>query len=243
MLLLANEDTKINVVDSAFKFLNAPDYNTMLDTVETAYRNCYKSENNKDTVETFIKTKLNAGHESPIEHCVISVIMTVDRGVSHELVRHRIASYSQSSTRYCNYSKDKFGHCVTYVKPTFLSDDVIGEWNCSNFNKEFGGYVSNEGFFVESCLSNADDYFSALKMNWKPEQARVFLMNALATDVVVTMNIRSWRHFFELRALGTTGRPHPDMFKISKDMLISFAKEYPVFFGDLLEKLTEKERN
>ena len=115
MLLLANEDTKINIVDSSFKFLNAPDYNTMLDTVETAYRNCYKSENNKDTVETFIKTKLNAGHERPIEHCVISVIMTVDRGVSHEIVRHRPASFGQESTRYCNYSLDKFGKEITIV--------------------------------------------------------------------------------------------------------------------------------
>ena len=189
-----------------------------------------------EKIEKFVNHLADIGHESPFEHVTFTfAIEGISRCCTHQQVRHRIASYSQSSTRYCNYSKDKFGHCVTYVKPAFLSNDVIGEWECSIFNKEFGGYISNEGFFVENCLSNADNYFSALKMNWKPEQARTFLINALATDVVVTMNIRSWRHFFELRTLGTTGRPHPDMFKISKDMLISFAKEYPVFFEDLLK--------
>lgn len=235
MILIANEDTKINIVNSDFKFINAPDYNTVLDTVETAYRNCYKSENNKDTVETFIKTKLKAGHESPIEHCVISVIMTVNRGVSHELVRHRIGSYSQSSTRYCNYSKDKFGHCVTYVKPAFLSYDILGEWNCSSYNKNFGAIDNDYSFFVQECLANADTYFTALKKGWKPENARAFLNNALSTDVVVTLNLRSWRHFFELRALGTTGKPHPDMKEITVKMLKEFAEKYPVFFDDLYE--------
>lgn len=119
----------IEVIKPSFEFINAPDYDTLLDTVEQAYRVCYKSESNSDTAESFIKSKLDMGHESPVEHCCITVKITTNRGVTHELVRHRLASYSQESTRYCNYGKDKFGNKVKFIKPSWTSDKVTGVCN------------------------------------------------------------------------------------------------------------------
>ena len=165
-------------------------------------RVCYKSEpvQVEDPVmraNKFIKDKISAGHESIIEHEKVTVIITCDRGVTHEIVRHRLASYSQESTRYCNYSKDKFGNEITVI------DLATG------FNYDLDNENDKAKYEVwQEAMKNAEkSYF---------------------------MNMRSWRHFFSLRAIGTTGAPHPQMKEIAEPMLKDFYKLFPGVFSDLV---------
>ena len=129
-----------------------------------------------------------------------TIKFTCDRGVSHELVRHRCA-VAQSSTRYCNYSKDKFGGEITYVEPS---------------GYEFWAEEDKEAF--ESILSACEkEYLNMVNLRaFTPQQARAVLPNALQTEVVMTMDLDQWRHFFNLRLFGTTGAPHPDMKRVAK---------------------------
>jgi thymidylate synthase (FAD) len=107
------------ITKSGFEIISHMPYEKMIEIVERAYRICYASDPKGDP-EDFIKSKLKIGHETPIEHCSVSVEFTFDRGVSHELVRHRIAAYSQQSTRYCNYSKDKWSNQIRIIEPLFF---------------------------------------------------------------------------------------------------------------------------
>lgn len=228
---------KIEVVRSAFEIIEDTSYEKMLDKIETAYRICYKSEKGKDS-EKFIRSKIDMEHESPLEHSVITAIMLTNRGVSHELVRHRIASYSQESTRYCNYNKDKFGNSIRIIKPSWTSEEVLGVWSSeSEINKI--GVNDAEKRWLKGCINSAECYFDLLNMGLTAQNARGVLNNDLATSIVVTLNIRSWRHFFKLRALGTTGKPHPDMLELSVPLLHEFSKRYPVFFDDLWDDITD----
>ena len=153
----------------------------ILKKIEKIGRVCYKSENNitEDSAERFIKNIIKNGHESVLEHVSISVRVICDRGVSHEIVRHRIASYSQESTRYCNYSNDKFGNELTFIKPCF--------WN-ENYEK----YI--EWRILMNRIS--DSYFKLLENGATPQEARSILPNSIKTEIVMTMNLREWRHFF-----------------------------------------------
>lgn len=144
-----------------------------------------------------------------------SIKFICDRGVSHELVRHRV-SVAQESTRYCNYSKDKFGNQVTFIKP-------------ANYDTEFSDTAK---VIFETHLEACERaYFSILNDGLSPQQARAVLPNALKTEVVLTMNEWQWEHFFQLRKFGTTGKPHPDMevvatkaYEIFKTIGVNFKK-------------------
>ena len=191
-------------------------------------RVCYKSEpvQVEDPVmraNKFIKDKISAGHESIIEHEKVTVIITCDRGVTHEIVRHRLASYSQESTRYCNYSKDKFGNEITVI------DLATG------FNYDLDNENDKAKYEVwQEAMKNAEkSYFKMLELGAKPQEARSVLPNSTKAEIVVTMNMRSWRHFFSLRAIGTTGAPHPQMKEIAEPMLRDFYKLFPGVFSDL----------
>jgi len=188
----------------------------ILKHLEKAGRTAYKSENliTYDSAEQFIKMLINKGHESILEHFSITVRFICDRGVSHELVRSRIASYTQESTRYCNYAKDKFGNELTFIIPTFMGDLSVEAFNI--FNKGLRD------------IENV--YFTMLDGGAKPEEARAILPNALKTEVVTTMNLRSWRHFFELRA---SKYAHPDIRKLANDLLKDFKANIPVIFDDI----------
>lgn len=154
----------------------------------------------------------------------ITVHFVCDRGVSHEFVRHRVMSFAQESTRYCNYSKDKFGNEITFIKPCFLDDSKLalyGPYHTVIRDK------SPESIFIAS-LNNAEkDYIDLIDLGWKPQEARAVLPNALKTELVVTGFVSDWNHFFDLRARGTTGAPHPQAKELAEPLMKEFiARKY-----------------
>ena len=242
----------MRIINPSFEFADEINAEQMLDKIEKAYRICYMSEPNGNR-NAFIVNKIKIGHESPLEHASVSVIITTNRGVTHELVRHRIASYSQSSTRYCNFSKDKFGNEITFIRPAWVDERVLGEYHygyvktelTKTFPKEISELMRADVAlpdieWVDSCNLVEDEYLRMINRHgWTPERARDILNNSVATTIMVTMNLREWRHFFKLRAIGTTGKPHPDMLQITIPMLTAFKEKIPVVFDDLN---TEEER-
>lgn len=185
--------------------------------VEAGGRTCYLSEAVEgDTPAKFIQRAIKRGHESILEHAIVSLRFICDRGVSHELVRHRLASYSQESTRYCNYSRGKFGEEITVIKPCF--------WDESDFE-----YVA----WANLCSKAEDAYIDLLRRGATPQEARSVLPNSLKTEIVVTMNIRNWRHFFQMRYFGVAGTPHPQMVEVAKMAFDLLCSHYPAFFEDL----------
>lgn len=154
----------------------------------------------------------------------VTVHFVCDRGVSHEFVRHRVMSFAQESTRYCNYSKDKFGNEITFIKPCFLDDSKLalyGPYHTVIRDK------SPESIFIAS-LNNAEkDYIDLIDLGWKPQEARAVLPNALKTELVMTGFVSDWQHFFDLRALGTTGAPHPQAKELAEPLMKEFvARKY-----------------
>lgn len=212
--------------NSSYEILSTDSYEDMIARVEKAGRVCYKSEGKikEGTAETFIRNILKRGHESVIEHASITAKVTCDRGVTHEIVRHRIASYSQESTRYCNYSNDKFDNQIRCIDiATGFSYDLNNETDRKKY--EIWQQAMND------CEKH---YFEMIELGAKPQEARSILPNSLKTEIVITMNIREWRHFFKLR---TVPGAHPQMIELAKMMLEGFIKEYPVFFDDLEDLL------
>lgn len=194
--------------------------NQMYQNIEAAGRTCYKSED-KITPESsrkFIRGLIKRGHEAMIEHASMTVRFTVDRGVSHEIVRHRIASFAQESTRYCNYSHDKFGNEISVINPCFF----IGAENIAKLDE-----------WVAAMNDAERHYFKLLEFGATPQEARSVLPNSLKTEIVVTMNMREWRHFFKLRAAGTTGAPHPQMVEVALHLLRRCQELMPELFDDI----------
>lgn len=155
----------------------------------------------------------------------ITVHFVCDRGVSHEFVRHRVMSFAQESTRYCNYSKDKFGNEVTFIIPCWLGwkEQVIHK---GDFEKSGSGSVDSS-IFINSLLDSESSYLYLLKEGWTPQQARAVLPNALKTELVMTGFVSDWEHFFSLRALGTTGAPHPQAKELAEPLMKEFiARKY-----------------
>lgn len=191
-----------------------------LQLIEQAGRTCYKSEEKitNSSASNFVKLIIKSGHESVIEHAVATVRIICDRGVTHEIVRHRLANYSQESTRYCNY---KGG--VTFVIPPWLDiepGEYVNQRNCDSFS----------GLrWMMAMLQAEDNYIELLELGWSPQQARSVLTNSLKTEIVMTANFREWRHFFKLR---TAKAAHPQMKEIAIPMLEEFQRRFPVVFGE-----------
>lgn len=183
--------------------------------IERAGRVCYKSEGNiKDgSAEKFIRGIIKRGHESVIEHASISFKIVCDRGVTHELVRHRIASYSQESSRYCDYSAGKFGGELTFIKPCFWSEDD------ENFR-----------LWRESMKLIEKNYLAMRAAGAKPEEARSILPNSLKTEIFVTMNLRELRHFLKLR---TAPAAHPQMREVALKIYQILVEKLPAVFDDI----------
>ena len=205
------------------EILSGKNYHQMLENIERIGRVCYKSEDaiHPGSAEQFIRNIITRGHESVIEHESISVRVVCDRGVSHEIVRHRIASYSQESTRYCNYTQDRFGSQLLCIDiATGFRYDLDDPADRKKYELWTAAMESAERF-----------YFQLIEAGARPEEARSVLPNSLKTEIVMTMNLREWRHFFRLR---TSRRAHPQIAEIASALLEEFASRYPVFFGDLL---------
>ncbi|MEN6461822.1 MAG: FAD-dependent thymidylate synthase [Syntrophomonas sp.] len=188
---------------------------SVIKRLERYARTCYKSEDKMENTlnPNFLKNLLTRGHESIIEHEKATVLFIIDRGISHEIVRHRIAAYSQESTRYCRYSQDKFGNEITVIEPYFYVD-----------NKETYGY------WQEACLCAEKNYMALLKSGSSAQEARSILPNSLKTEIVVTYNLREWRHFFRLRC---DTAAHPQMRQVAIPLLLLFQEKMPVLFKDI----------
>ena len=184
----------------------------IIKNLEKYGRKCYLSEPVGDP-NRFVADKIKQGHESIIEHEKATVIVVCDRGVTHEIVRHRIASYSQESTRYCNYAKDKFGNEITVIEPFF-----------------YLGKPARHESWKESCEVAEREYFEQLNDGALPQEARDVLPNSLKTEIVVTFNMREWRHFFKLRC---SAKAHPQMRQVAIPLLIEFKLLMPALFGDI----------
>lgn len=149
----------------------------------------------------------------------VTVHFVCDRGVSHEFVRHRVMSFAQESTRYCNYSKDKFGNELTFIQPCWLDDERL---------KLYGPYhtiirdKSPESIFIANLNNAGRDYLDLISLGWKPQEARAVLPNSLKTELVVTGFTSDWNHFFDLRARGTTGAPHPQAKELAEPLMRKF---------------------
>lgn len=189
-----------------------------LQRIEYAGRTCYKSEDKitDGSAKKFVENLIKRGHEAMLEHSSLSVKFICDRGVSHELVRHRLASFAQESTRYCNYSQDKFGNELTFIKPCF--------WDKNSCN-----YIN-----WKQAMDDAEShYLVMLKNGASPQEARSVLPNSIKTEVVMTANYREWRHFFWLRAARKTGPAHPQMEELAVPLLRELVGKIPYVFDDI----------
>ena len=190
-----------------------------LQLIEKVGRTCYKSEDKitDESAKKFVAGLIKRNHEAMLEHSFLSIRFICDRGVSHELVRHRLASFAQESTRYCNYSQDKFGNELTFIKPLFLDEDT------------------NEYRVWEHAMRVAEsDYMMMLNAGRTAQEARSILPNSIKTEVVMSTNYREWRHFFKLRAVRATGPAHPQMEEITRPLLEELKTLIPVVFDDII---------
>ena len=197
------------------------DGQAILKKLERIGRTCYKSEGNitEYSAERFVKSIIARGHESVLEHVNISVRVICDRGVTHEIVRHRIASYSQESTRYCNYLNDKFGNELTFIRPCY--------WGTENTD----GSINGKLLIWEDTMQGIEyNYIALLESGATPEQARSILPNSLKTEIVITMNLREWRHFFKLRC---DKAAHPQMRELAIPLCKELQEKIPVIFDDI----------
>ena len=206
----------MKTVNQSVEILSDCNQAEALRIIERAGRICYKSEGNiKDgSAEKLVRKLLESGHESVIEHYNVTVKFTTDRGVSHELVRHRLASYSQVSTRYCNYAKDRFGGEISVIQPSF--EDQI-----------------SEGVWRDAVLRAERAYLTMVRDGIPPELARSVLPTCLATEIVVTANLREWRHIINLRS---SERAHPQIRELMGMLLNVFKARLRLFFEDFPRK-------
>ena len=205
----------MKIINADVEFITPIDGATILKRLEQCGRVCYKSEAKiTDTsAPAFVAGIIKRGHEAVLEHCSFTVKFICDRGVSHEIVRHRVASYCQESTRYCNYSKEGFGSEITVIKPCFLHP-----------------YTDGFNLWEEGCLFAEQTYFNLLECGCSPQEARSVLPNSLKTEVVMTANIREWRHFLKLRC---SPAAHPQMREVALILLDKLHSLIPVCFDDI----------
>lgn len=209
----------MKIIPASVEFITPINDLVILLRLEECGRVCYKSEGKiaPGSAEKFLTNIIARGHEAVLEHCSFTVKFICDRGVSHEIVRHRMASYCQESTRYCNYSKDGFGNEITVIQPCFLQQGT-GPWY----------------YWREACQMAEWRYFDMLKAGCTPQEARAVLPNSLKTELIMTANIREWRHFLKLR---TSPAAHPQMREVAIMLLKQLQERIPVLFDDIAEEV------
>ena len=204
----------MKIIKPSYEIIDTLDATEILKKIELCGRVCYKSEDKitENSAREFVKQIIKAGHESVLEHFSFSVRFVTDRGISHEIVRHRIASFSQESTRYCNYSNDKFDNEITVVEPFQLT--------------------SQKPNWRKACEVAEEQYFKLLKTT-TPQTARAVLPTSLKTEIIMTANLRTWRHFLKLR---TSKNAHPDLRVLTTPLLKELKQLIPVVFDDIYEE-------
>ena len=205
----------MKIINPSFEIIGNVDGSAIVRHIEKCGRVCYKSEDRitDDSAEKFVAGIIQRGHEAVLEHASVTVKFICDRGVSHEIVRHRLASFCQESTRYCNYSSDKFGSEITVIRPCFTDENEMG------FNR-----------WKSICEAAERSYFMLLDFGWSPQEARAVLPNSLKTEVVMTANLREWRDFLKLR---TDNAAHPQMREMARPLLCTMQELVPVVFDNI----------
>lgn len=224
----------MKIIDASYEILTPIDSEKILKNIEFVSRNCYKSENliTEDSAKKLVLNLIKHKHLAMIEHESLSIKFICDRGVSHEIVRHRICSFSQESQRYVNYSKDKFNNEITFIKPLFFEDYCCDNCKieicsiCNVDKKERMKYI----LWKNAMLEAEEYYFELIKMGAKPEEARSVLPNSTKTEIIMTANLREWRHFLELR---TSKEAHPQMRELTIPLLNELKEKLPIIFDDI----------
>jgi len=195
-----------------------------IEFIEKCGKVCYKSEAGitPGSAKKFVQKLNDLGHESVIEHSAMTVKFICDRGVSHELVRHRLCAFSQESTRYCNY---KGG--VTFVIPPWI-ELTPGIYNAGDINDLFLDYCPEQDWFY--AMLHSEDIYISLLSKWSPQQARSVLPNSLKTEIVVTANFREWKHIFNLRC---SKAAHPQMRELMIPLLKDCKRLIPIIFDEI----------
>ena len=215
----------MRVIPPSHQVLFLPPGPALLANLELAGRTCYKSEHRitTDSATSFVRAIIKSGHHSVIEHASVTVRFVCDRGVSHELVRHRLAAYSQESTRYANYGQERFGREITVIRPLFWPRGSVA-------------YARWE----QAMLAAETAYLELLDLGAKAQEARAVLPNSLKTEVVMTANLREWRHVFNLRCAAAA---HPQIREIMLPLLAELSQDLPVVFEDLARRFAPEIRS
>lgn len=205
------------------------DGKSIMQNIEKACRTCYRSENliTEESYKNLIKNCLNRGHESILEHEKITIRMCCDIGVYKDLTRHRFGSFSIESTRYCNYSQNRFDNGIKFIKPIFYVDSWLDRnYEGSSMNEE-----ETKSMLWYECMDSIEDtYLKMSELNCKPDELRMILPHSTAAQVTMTCNIREWRHILSLRAAKMT---HPSVQQLMIPLLLYFKEKMPELFDDI----------
>lgn len=212
----------MRVIEPSTEIMSPINNDGILQHIELAARTCYKSEDKIESgsADRLLKNLLKSGHHSVFEHAVVSVRIVCDRGISHEIVRHRLCSFSQESTRYANYAKDKFGNELTVIRPFFWQEDSA-MYHC----------------WKQAMQASEKAYLNLIEMGASAQQARSVLPNSLKTEIIVTANLREWRHIFNLRCSKAS---HPQIRQIMLPLLNEFYQQIPILFEDIYLRFEEE---
>lgn len=212
----------MKIIEQSHKILSCPD--NILEMIEQAGRTCYKSEDKitADSAAGFVKRLRDRGHHAMIEFQDIIVKFITNRGVTHEIVRHRLCNFAQELTRYVRYDGN-----MEFIRPVWCSSKMVGlSWG----DLAVSSLSEAEYVWLDSCYRDEEKYNTLLNLDWRPEQAREVLPNSLKTEIVVKANIREWRHILKLRTHKTA---HPQMRALMLPLLEELRGRVPVVFDDI----------
>jgi thymidylate synthase (FAD) len=218
----------MRIIDPSHEIVHLPEADSVVRHLELAARTCYKSEDRMtpDSGKRLLSRVIASGHESVIEHTSLSVRLTCDRGITHEIVRHRLCSFSQESSRYCRY-----GNGITVVRPANVDSRVIN--CCDHHIPSYLSDIDETSLLWCRAMSAAEtSYIDLLNAGWSAQEARSVLPTCLKTEIVVTANIREWRHIFNLRCAKPA---HPEMRRLMLPLLLELYEWCPLLFQDLFE--------
>lgn len=215
----------MEIIKQSHEILSLPE--NLLEMLEKAGRTCYKSEDRitKKSAPKFISMLRDRGHHAMIEFGDIIIKFTTNRGVTHEIVRHRMCSFAQESTRYVNYKGR-----MKFIRPAWLSSEIDGAYTTSGDIDPILLPSDPEHRFIVNLLSCELDYVWLLNQGWRPEQAREVLPNALKTEIVWKANIREWRHILTLRC---SKAAHPQMRNLMLPVLEELKHKLPIVFDNI----------
>lgn len=209
----------MKLIKSKVEILTSINGDEIIKTIASVARTCYKSEANstKEKDEALVKRLIESKHEAMLEFVDVTVKFTCSRAISHELVRHRLCSFAQESQRYCNYSKDKFNHEISFIAPSWLDEQDQIKYN----------------LFIKSLQDAEHNYMILTAEGCSAQEARDVLPNATKTEINMKANLREWRHFLDLRC---SSAAHPDMRYLALDLLKQVHEQIPIIFDDLYEE-------